>query len=1041
MTQTNQIYDGFDPSKGYHRVQFRADRVLQSRELNFSISEMHHRVRGIGDVLFKEGGIIRQAGIVVNATTGATLCESGAVYIDGAVRGVPTGALDIPTVGVVYVGVYVTRVLVTELEDPSLFNPAVGTPSYNKPGAGRERFDVAWGYRGDGQPGDFYPIWTVEDGWVRPKEPPPNLDAVTRALARYDVDSAGGSYIVRGLSLLQGPDLVSGEQVYTLAEGAARVSGYALEQSSARRIVYNAAPDLLWVDSEPHQSTTEGVQRITFDRWPMVGVPEVRIVSRRTAQVVHGGFTGAADPLPDNSVLALELVKQGGTTFNNPADYKLTAGQVDWGITGQEPAPGSTYEVTYQYVHTVVPTNVDTLGFDVQGAVVGSLITVSYNHALRRIDRLCISSEGDIAWIRGVSAQWSPVAPAVPQGTLSIASVYQTWDGSRRVVPDGVRMVPMPDLAAYRTMLDFTRQDLAELRLAVDISGRHSGIKKGIFADPLLNNTMRDAGIAQTGAIIAGALRLPMVITLHQIGLNITKRQVPAYTHKPEVSQPMRTGSMLVNPYMAFEPLPRAVVLKPAVDRWTDTHTQWASPTTQAVWTGDSHIEEKLLSEKSSDIEFLRQIPVEFELDFGPGEQLSSATFGGIAVAAQPLAGGALIGNAQGKIVGTVDVPANVPAGTHTVEFRGSGGSYGSALFTGQGTLVERELQQVLVVRQFVMARDPLAQTFTVPAPRQCTGVKLWFMAKGTSQILVQLREADNGFPTQRVLSETRIQPIDIVVDGTPTLASWSPVVIDAGREYALVVLCDDAVTSLAIAELGQFDLHSARWVTSQPYQVGVLLSSANAMTWTAHQDRDLTFELMVAEYTEAQRIIDLGTVQVVDATDLMVQAFVHQPSVASSGSFVLTLAGTPPVEVAPGQVATLPHRYTGAVQVQAKLRGDTSLAAMLEPGIQLVAASIQPTGDYVSPMLTAGGVVRVRVVNDITLPAGSAVHIHVQSDAAGAQWVEVPYLSSSPQTAGVFELTYELENYTADRLRLRVTLDGSHSARPEVRNLRAVVL
>ena len=38
---------------------------------------------------------------------------------------------------------------------------------------------------------------------------------------------------------------------------------------------------------------------------------------------------------------------------------------------------------------------------------------------------------------------------------------------------------------------------MAELRLAVDISGRHSGIKKGIFADPLLNNTMRDAGIAQ----------------------------------------------------------------------------------------------------------------------------------------------------------------------------------------------------------------------------------------------------------------------------------------------------------------------------------------------------------------------------------------------------------------------------------------------------------------------------------------------------------------------------------------------------------------
>lgn len=1039
MTQTHQIYDGFDPAKGYHRIPFRADRVLQSRELNALQSEMHHRVRGIADVLFKEGGIIRQAGIVVNQANGDTLCESGAVYLDGAVRGVPTGAINVPTVGVVYVGVYVTRTIVTELEDPSLLNPAVGTPSYNKPGAARERFDVIWGYRGDGQSGDFYPIWTVEDGWVRPKEPPPNLDAVTQALARYDRDSAGGSYIVRGLGLLQGADLPSGEQVYTLAEGAARVTGYGLEQPSARRMVYNAAPDLLWIDSEPHQSTTEASQHVQFDRWPMVGVPQVRIVSRKTVQVVHGGHTGAADPLPDTSVLVIEQVKQGVSLFNIPADCKLTAGQVDWSPEGQEPTPGSTYEVTYQYVRVVEPSNVEPRGFDVEGAIVGSLITVSYNHALRRIDRLCISADGDIAWVRGVSAQWQPVPPVVPQGTLCLASVYQTWDSARRVVPDGVRVVPMQDIAAYRTLLDRIREDQAELRLAVDISGRHSGIKKGLFADPMLNNSMRDAGIVQTGAIIGGALRLPMVIALHQIGKAVTERQVPAHTHKPALSQPMRTGSMLVNPYMAFDPLPRAVVLKPAVDRWTETHTQWANPVTKIVFTGSTHDEENLLSEKITDIAFLRQILIEFELDFGPGEQLTSSTFGGIAVVAEPLAGGTLLGNAQGKLKGTIDIPANVPAGTHMVEFRGSGGSYGDALFTGQGTLIEREQQQVHIIRQ--VAVDPLAQTFSMQTPRQCTGVNLWFTAKGDSEILVQLREADNGFPTQRVLSETRLKPAAIKVDGTPTQVTWPPVVIDGGREYALVALCDDAVTALAVAELGAFDLHSVRWVTSQPYQVGVLLSSSNASTWTAHQDRDLTFELLVAEFTETERLIDLGTVQVLDATDLMVQAFVHQPSVASSGSFLLTLAGADPIEVAPGQVATLAHRYTGAVQVKARLRGSNTLAAMLEPGMQLVAASVQSTGDYVSPMINAGGVVRVRAVVEVNMPAGSAVQIHAQSDAPGAPWVEVPYLSSSPQTAGVFELTYELENYTADRLRLRVTSVGSHTARPEVRNLRAVVL
>lgn len=59
---------------------------------------------------------------------------------------------------------------------------------------------------------------------------------------------------------------------------------------------------------------------------------------------------------------------------------------------------------------------------------------------------------------------------------------------------------------------------------------------------------------------------------------------------------------------------------------------------------------------------------------------------------------------------------------------------------------------------------------------------------------------------------------------------------LQAKREYAVVVLCDDATTALYVAELGKQD-PTRGYVTSQPYQVGVLLSSSNASTWTAHQD------------------------------------------------------------------------------------------------------------------------------------------------------------------------------------------------------------
>ncbi len=104
-----------------------------------------------------------------------------------------------PVVGVVHVGVYLQSRLVTELEDPTLLNPAAGTPSYQEPGAARYVVDPVWGVAGDGKAGDFYPVWTVENGFVRAKEAPPNIDAVSRALQQYDIDSTGGSYVVQGL--------------------------------------------------------------------------------------------------------------------------------------------------------------------------------------------------------------------------------------------------------------------------------------------------------------------------------------------------------------------------------------------------------------------------------------------------------------------------------------------------------------------------------------------------------------------------------------------------------------------------------------------------------------------------------------------------------------------------------------------------------------------------------------------------------------------------------------------------------------------------
>lgn len=1041
MASPVKTYDRFDPAKPYERIIFRPDRVLQSAELNELQSMQQHRLRGISDVLFKEGDIIRGCQCSTDLKSGKTSVAAGALYIAGAMRGIEPGSLTVATAGTVYVGAYLTVETVSELEDPGLYNPAINTRGAGEPGALRERVRLVWGTQGDGKPGTFYPVWTITDGYVMPKEPPPNIDAVTKALERYDRDSAGGTYVVRGLDVVMGADQPDGRQVYTVREGAARIGGHPLELGASRRLVHGARPDLQFVDSEPHTSSTEGTQRVVFDRVPAVGEVQVRVQARKTVTLSHGAFTGAADPLPDNAVLLVETVQQGGKVFDQGADYVLKAGQIDWSPSGAEPLPGSSFEVTYQYMLSVKPSSVDERGCTIKGALPGTLILVSYYHALRRWDRLVMDGSGTLQWILGVPSPWAPKQPQVPSGTLSLASVYQSWDGQRRLEQDAVRMVSMQTLNAYRDQIQAIYADLAELRLAVDVSGRHSGVKKGLFADPMIDNLLRDAGRAQSAHILGGQLRLPMLVELHQIGTSLDTAQTTAYKAVPVVGQLGRTGRMLVNPYSAFDPLPKAATLTPAVDYWTEVKTQWANPIlqqltpSQAAQMGlDAGISENVLGESSTVIQYLRQIEIAFWIDFPAGEMLQTVTFDGISITPKPLAGGTLVAGTDG-LRGTLRIPADVPAGTKPVMFMGRAGTQAEAIFTGQGTLLERQLQKVTV-----QLYDPLAQTFTLPDAREICGVRLWFEVAGKEDVQVQLRAVSGGIPTRSILAECVIKPGQIKPGGQPTQAQWPPVSLDAGTEYAIVVLTNDASCALAIAELGGWDAAHKQWITSQPYSVGVLLSSSNASTWTPHQMLDMAFELLAAEHTDTARTLELGMVTVKDATELMVQAGAVLPTAAAKAVFALQLKDGTNIEAAPGQPVQLASRYSGPVTVRARLAGDKLHAAQLLPGMQLVAGSVQTSGDYISPALGAGSGVALHVVAQTVMPAGSALAVQWQADGS-TTWQDVPYLSASPQTAGVMELTYRASGITADRVRVRLILTGSHSARPQLTNLRAIVI
>lgn len=392
-----------------------------------------------------------------------------------------------------------------------------------------------------------------------------------------------------------------------------------------------------------------------------------------------------------------------------------------------------------------------------------------------------------------------------------------------------------------------------------------------------------------------------------------------------------------------------------------------------------------------------------------------------------------LTANAAGKISGTFRVPANIPAGSKSVAFAGAGGAYGEAVFVGQGNLTTQTLRKVTNVTRWYW--DPLAQTFSLEKAVQLAGVDLWFTAKKT-EVRVQIREVSSGVPTRVILAEKILAPKDIVATGgghTRVLFP-APVSLDAGAEYAVVVLCDDADTKLAIAEMGKYDKTRQQWVTSQPYTVGVLLSSSNASTWTAHQDRDLAFRLLQAKFGEELEL-DMGGVEVKEATDVLLYGLSEIPSAQCRVEYTLALPDGTSQTVDEGQALFLSVPATGTVAVTARLTGDAASSPVLYPGAQLLAGAVKLSADYYTRSIVAAGAAKMSLIYDAVIPSGASVTPEVQID--GGEWES---LSASGTTAGdnnVVEFRFARELSGANLVKARLTLRGTSQSRPVVRNIR----
>ena len=1054
--QFDSIRDRYPLRPNNERVYFGEDSFAQGADVNEAFSIEAAKRTDIGNLIAKDGDRLAGGDIVIDVNAATVFVSDGEVYALGGVRTLEAKTLSaVPMTGNVLIGFRRVITPVTADDDPLYLGlVASAEESYGEPGATRSVWNFAWAFDSDGGEGDFFSYATMKDGAIVAQDAPPTLSGIQQQLASYDYD-AHDNYIVRGC-VVSPLGLNAGKQVFSIAEGVANILGFKVNRPASTRLSQQEQPEVGTVDAEPHtfDDSGSGTAVITVRRTPISAVTSAIVTKQRTVTIIKGN-TGQVDALPDDSVTTLISVVQGAKTYAKPADYVQNGDGVDWSPGGDEPATGSSYDVTYRYLDAVTPSQVTQSTVSIAGGVTGEAVLLSYTFKIPRVDRICIDQSGNISYLLGKSAAVQPQPPQVPTTLLALATVYNDWFGTPTVKSNGVKAYPFPLIdRMYNKILDILNLVTLQ-KQALDINVRSAGAATGTFSDPLTDDSYRDAGFAQNGAVFQGSFQIPIVPTFIEASLGSIV--MLEFQQETVISQTLISGCEKVNPYQAFSPLPAILKITPSEDYWTEQQTTWLSEQTQVFGSGNTERvvdTEVLTSTQEQPIRYLRQISVAFRISqFGAGEELRALTFDSISV--NP---GGLVADANGIVSGTFTIPANVTAGAKSVVAMGGSGTVCSATFTGQGMLEIIELQTVVSVQKYQVnppARnsdpaggdrgghgpDPQGQSFVLTEGRHISSLDIKFCAIGDrgEPVIVEFVTMDNGFPTQTVIAQAEVDMSAVVVGQWTRFSFPAPFYLPGNTYFAFVVKTNDANHAISVADRGQFDAVDQKWIAAQPYTIGTRFSSSNAVSWTVHQDSDITFAINCGVFNPTSKTVNVGTFAVENCSDLLIRGDIFLPTDAASVVFQVKFGSEAPIQIQPNQVWERGDFFTGNIVVNAILTGSAKISPVLQSDVLIISGEMQANGVYVCNAWKMGTDIKVDAIMSTKLPVGSA--LTVECDAADANWHSMPLALSVVEDAGFVEQTYEKTAFTAVQGRLRLTLTGTPAARPTVADLRAFTI
>ena len=637
------------------------------------------------------------------------------------------------------------------------------------------------------------------------------------------------------------------------------------------------------------------------------------------------------------------------------------------------------------------------------------------------------------------------------------------------------------------------------------MEGENATNLKGIFTDGFIGLSKCDVTHSEFDCTIdldTQELTLPTQEYIYRAdpnsgnGTNISKIgsvYMAPFEHESATVQPYATNTMLVNPYAQYQNM-ALVELTPKVDNWIDKQVitvdggvqsttqnttlrrwwyhkgeSWAESekqkwleltgTTgeQLGWDNYSGTTTETTSAVVLDeaITFMRQIDVEVSAsNFLPFSDNITCYFNEIKVPLQKTGtteqgseADTVKADSDGRFTAKFRIPSNVPCGAVSVVLKNANNE-GSTVFTAQGRkqIVE---DTVITKKTVVNTTDPLAQSFQFDDDIILTKVNLYFATKSsTKNILFQIRDMVNGYPGTTCYAESIIDCKNVnTSNDSSAVTSVSlpqPVYCRAGTQYCFTILSDSDEYSMFYAALGETDQWQKKSMTSQPYAPGVMFSSSNNMTWTAHQGSDLKFELFKAKYTSRGVIVfdDVNTAQI-SRVVLAAQSIDYKN--AGICWYYRMTAADPwlPIDT---YVSNDLSRATTTMQLRCEMETKYSSSPLLAGDcVNLVCFTEKATGNYVSrQVVMEQDFDEISLSYEAAIPSGTKVTPQFSTD--DVNWQDFDNKDAPDTTIISTEFTrYEFKKSSLPagtyNYRVKIKLESENPlVRPRVRKLMSIL-